>query len=91
MFPGCLEHCNAEVTLSEYSRNIACRLGSITGLATTTAFTAVKNAIPTVVDIYIYIYIYINNKTKSDNLYITSTDYNKFTKYILDAKITEEN
>ena len=85
MFPGCLEHCNAEVTLSEYSRNIACRLGSITGLATTTAFTAVKNAIPTVVDIY------INNKTKSDNLYITSTDYNKFTKDLLDAKIIEEN
>ena len=27
MFPGCPEHCNAEETLSEYSRNIACRLG----------------------------------------------------------------
>ena len=27
MFPGCPEHCNAEGTLSEYSRNIACRLG----------------------------------------------------------------
>ena len=89
MFPGCLEHCNAEVTLSEYSRNIACRLGSITGLASITDFTAVKNSIPTVV--YIYIYIYIYNNTKSDDLYITSTDYNKFTKYILDAKITEEN
>ena len=27
MFPGCLEYCNAERTLSEYSRNIAYRLG----------------------------------------------------------------
>ena len=27
MFPGCPEHCNAERTLSEYSPNIACRLG----------------------------------------------------------------
>ena len=27
MFPGCPEHCNAEETLSEYSRNTACRLG----------------------------------------------------------------
>ena len=27
MFPRCLEHCNAEGTLSEYLRNIACRLG----------------------------------------------------------------
>ena len=27
MFPGCPEHCNVEGTLSEYSRNIACRLG----------------------------------------------------------------
>ena len=29
MFPGCPEHCNAEGTHSEYSQNIACRLGSI--------------------------------------------------------------
>ena len=29
MFPGCYENCNAKRTLSEYSRNIACRLGSI--------------------------------------------------------------
>ena len=28
MFRGCREHCNTEGTLSEYSRNIACRLGS---------------------------------------------------------------
>ena len=28
MFPECPEHCNAKVTLSEYSRNIACRLGT---------------------------------------------------------------
>ena len=27
MFPRCPEHCNAEGTLSEYFRNIACRLG----------------------------------------------------------------
>ena len=27
MFPGCPEHCNVEGTLSEYSRNIPCRLG----------------------------------------------------------------
>ena len=27
MFPKCPEHRNAEGTLSEYSRNIACRLG----------------------------------------------------------------
>ena len=27
MFPGCTEHCNTGGTLSEYSRNIACRLG----------------------------------------------------------------
>ena len=27
MFPGCLEYCNAERTLSEYSRNIAYRFG----------------------------------------------------------------
>ena len=27
MFPGCPEHCNAEGTLSEYSRNTAWRLG----------------------------------------------------------------
>ena len=41
--------------------------------------------------IYIYIYIYNNNnnnnKLKSDNLYITLTDYNKFTKNMLDAKL----
>ena len=28
MVPGCLEHCNTEGTPSEYSRNIACRLGN---------------------------------------------------------------
>ena len=27
IIPGCPEHCNAEETLSEYSRNIASRLG----------------------------------------------------------------
>ena len=37
----------------------------------------------------IYIYIYIYNKLKSDNLYITLTDYNKFTKNILDAKLKQ--
>ena len=26
MFPGCRERCNVNGTLSEYSRNIACRL-----------------------------------------------------------------
>ena len=29
MFPGCPDHCNAERTLSKYSRNIACRRGDI--------------------------------------------------------------
>ena len=29
MFPGCPEHCNVEGTLSEYSWNIACRLGVV--------------------------------------------------------------
>ena len=29
MFPECPEHCNAEGTLSEYSCNVACRLGSL--------------------------------------------------------------
>ena len=28
MFAGCPEHFNAEGTLSEYPRNIACRLGA---------------------------------------------------------------
>ena len=28
MFAGCPEHCNAEGTLSQYSRNIACRVGT---------------------------------------------------------------
>ena len=28
MYPGSPEHCNAEGTISEYSRNIACRLGN---------------------------------------------------------------
>ena len=28
MFPECPEHCKTAGTLSEYSRNIACRLGS---------------------------------------------------------------
>ena len=37
----------------------------------------------------IYIYIY-NNEVKSNNLYITLTGYDKFTKDILDAKIKEE-
>ena len=31
MFPGCPKHCNAEGTLSEYSRNIACLLGNVRG------------------------------------------------------------
>ena len=30
MFPGCLEHCNAEGTLSEYDRDIACQVKSFT-------------------------------------------------------------
>ena len=41
--------------------------------------------------IYIYIYIYIYNKLKSDNLYITLTDYNKFTKNMLDAKLATKD
>ena len=31
MFPGCPEHCNAEGTLSDYSWNIACLLGTARG------------------------------------------------------------
>ena len=29
MFPGCPEHCKAEGPFSKYSRNIACRQGTI--------------------------------------------------------------
>ena len=29
MFPGCPEYCNAEGTLSEYSRNTACPLDEL--------------------------------------------------------------
>ena len=54
----------------------------ITGLTTTTALIAVKITIPTIHDIY--------NKIKSNNLYITLTDYSKFTKDILDAEITKK-
>ena len=46
---------------------------------------------PTTNDIYIYIYIYIYIKLKSDNLYITLTDYNKFTKNMLDAKLATKD
>ena len=64
---------------------------SVTGLATTTALTAAENTVPTANYIYIYIYIYIYNKLKSDNLYITLTDYNKFTKNMLDAKLATKD
>ena len=60
-------------------RDIESKIPSITGLATTTALTAVKSAIPAIGDIC--------NKIKIDNLYITLTDDNKFTKDILDEKI----
>ena len=67
---------------------------SVTGLATTTALTAAENTVPTTNDIYIYIYIYNNNnnnKLKSDNLYITLTDYNKFMKNMIDAKLATKD
>ena len=62
---------------------------SVTGLATTTALTAAENTVPTAN--YIYIYIYIYNKIKSDNLYITLTDYNKFMKNMIDAKLATKD
>ena len=63
--------------------NVEGKILSITGLATTSALTAVKNEIITVDDVY--------NKIKSDNLYITATDYNKFTKDVVDPKIKKVN
>ena len=57
------------------------QLPSITSLATTTSLIAVKNAITSVNDIY--------NKIKIDNLCITLTDYNKFTKDTVDTKLKQ--
>ena len=58
------------------------KISSITGLATTTALTAVKNAKSDIDEIY--------SKINSNNLYITLNDYNKFTKDIFDAKTKKE-
>ena len=57
------------------------QLPSITSLATTTSLIAVKNAITSINDIY--------NKIKIDNLCITLTDYNKFTKDTVDTKLKQ--
>ena len=59
------------------------KIPNITGLATTTACATVKNKIPSVNDIY--------QTIKRNSLYINLTDYNKFTKDILDAKIKEKS
>ena len=58
--------------------DIADKIPSITGLTTSTTLNAIKNTIPTADDTY--------NKIKSNKLYITLVDSNKFTKDIFDAK-----
>ena len=65
------------------------KIPSITNLATTTALTAVENKIPNVSDLV--------KKTDYDaeikdikNKYFTTSDYNKFTNNILDAKTAKK-
>lgn len=57
------------------------KIPSITGLTTATALNAVKSTIPTINDRH--------QKIKSDNLNIILTDYNKFTKHILGARLKQ--
>ena len=54
---------------------------SITGLTTATALSAVKSTIPTINDRH--------QKIKSNNLNIILTNYNKFTKHILGARLKQ--
>ena len=61
--------------------DIGIKTANIPDLASTTALTAAENKIPSVNDIYV--------KIKRENIYITLTDYNKFTKDIFDSKIRE--
>ena len=45
MFPGCPEHCNAEGTHGEYSRNIACRLEGISNFEFCVIFTTIVKSL----------------------------------------------
>ena len=63
---------------------------SINGLATTTALTAVKNKIPDVSSLVKKTY-YDVNLSDIDSKYITTADYNKFTKNFVDNNIKSKN
>ena len=62
---------------------------SITGLATTAALNSVNNEIPNVSDL-IKKAGYDTKPLNIDSKYFTTSDYNKFTNNILDAKIKNE-
>ena len=66
--------------------DIVCRVGSISGLATTAALTAVENKI---LDVSNLVKKTDYNAKISDieSKYFTTSDYNKFTSVTLDAKI----
>ena len=63
---------------------------SINGLATTTALTAVKHKIPDVSSLVKKTY-YDLNLSNIDSKYITTADYNKFTKTFVDNNIKSKN
>ena len=66
------------------------KMPSINGLATTTALTAVKNKIPDVSNL-VKKTDYDVSLSDIDSKYITTADYNKFTKNFVDNNIKSKN
>ena len=63
---------------------------SVSNLATTAALTAVKNKIPNVSNL-VKKADYVAKISDIENKYFTTSDYNKFTNNILDARITKNS
>ena len=63
---------------------------SVSNLATTAALTAVKNKIPNVSNLFKKA-DYVAKISDIENEYFTTSDYNKFTNNILDARITKNS
>ena len=71
-----------KVKIKDVEHNIP----SITGLATTAAYTAVENEIPNFSGIVKKV-DYVTKKKEIESKYFTTCDYNKFMNDIIEAKV----
>ena len=83
LFTNLIKYASLNAKINQVKNEIP----SITNLATTTAFTVSENKIPHVSDL-VKNADYDAEMKDIKNKYFTTSDYNKFTNNILDAKIT---